>query len=96
MSVRGLRAVVARDQYCGEVGLRWTQSTDDQDPQAAIRYEVLINGAPDPLGAFPIGRDRWITYGVVDAANTFVLRAIDSAGNVSAPSNPYTLNSNIC
>lgn len=81
---------------CGEVGMRWTQSTDDQDPQAAIRYEVLINGAPDPLGQFPVGVGRWITYGVVDGANTFVLRAIDSAGNVSAPSTPYTLNLNIC
>jgi len=81
---------------CGEVGMRWTESTDDQDPQAAIRYEVLINGAPDPLGQFPVGVGRWITYGVVDGANTFVLRAIDSAGNVSAPSTPYTLNLNIC
>ncbi len=81
---------------CGEVGMRWTQSTDDQDPQAAIRYEVLINGAPDPLGQFPVGVGRWITYGVVDGPNTFVLRAIDSAGNASAPSAPYTLNLNIC
>ncbi len=81
---------------CGEVGMRWTQSTDDQDPQPAIRYEVLINGAPDPLGQFPIGVGRWITYGVVDGANTFVLRAFDGAGNVSAPSAPFTLNLNIC
>ena len=71
---------------CGEVGMRWTQSTDDQDPQAAIRYGVLINGAAGSAGPFPIGVGRWITYGVVDGANTFVLRAIDSAGNVSAPS----------
>lgn len=81
---------------CGEVLVHWTQSTDDQDPQAAIRYEVTINGAPDPLGAFPIGRDRWITYGIVDGPNTFALRAIDSAGNVSAPSNAYTLDINLC
>jgi chitodextrinase len=81
---------------CGEVGLSWTQSTDDQDPQAALRYEVLINGAPDPLGQFPLGVGRWITYGVVDGAYTFVLRATDSAGNVSAPSAPFTLDLNLC
>jgi hypothetical protein len=69
---------------CGEVGLRWTQSTDDQDPQSAIRYRIFINGAPDPVGIDAIGVGRWVTYGVVDGENTFVLRAIDSAGNVSA------------
>jgi chitodextrinase len=79
------------DQSCGEVRLTWTQSTDDQDPQSAIRYRIFINGAPDPLGQTPIGVGRWITYGVVDGSNTFVLRAVDSAGNVSAPSNPFTL-----
>lgn len=77
------------DQGCSEVGLRWTQSTDDQDPQSAIRYRIFINGALDPLGT-PIGTDRTITYGV-DGSNTFVLRAVDSAGNVSAPSNAFTL-----
>lgn len=84
------------DQGCGEVHLSWTQSTDDQDPQSAIRYQLLINGAPDPLGQTPIGTGRWITYGVVDGANAFVLRAVDSAGNVSAAGNTFTLNLNDC
>ena len=75
------------DQYCGEVGVRWTQSTDDQDPQSAIRYRNFINGV---LDVTPIGTDRTITYGV-DGNNTFVVRAIDSAGNVSAPSIPFTI-----
>jgi hypothetical protein len=35
-------------------------------------------------------------YGVVDGTNTFVLRAVDSAGNVSAPSNSYPIELNIC
>jgi chitodextrinase len=77
------------DQSCGEVRVTWTQSTDDQDPQSAIRYRIFINGVLDPLPG-PIGTGRWITYGV-DGSNTFVLRAVDSAGNVSAPSNPFTL-----
>jgi hypothetical protein len=81
---------------CGEVELRWTQSTDDQDPQSAIRYRIFINGAPDPVGFDAIGSGRWITYGVVDGTNTFVLKAVDSAGNVSAPSNSYPIELNIC
>lgn len=75
---------------CAEVVVKWTQSIDDQDPQAAIRYEILINGASDPQG-MSIGIGRTVTYGV-DGRNTFTMRAIDSAGNVSAESNPVTLN----
>jgi chitodextrinase len=78
------------DQYCGEVGVRWTQSTDDQDPQSAIRYELFLNGVKDPIFNYVIGHDRNITYGV-DGENTWVLYAIDSAGNRSAPSNAVTL-----
>jgi hypothetical protein len=67
----------------------WNQSTDDQDPQAAIRCQVLIDGVVDQLGA-TTGAGRTITYGH-DGSNTFVIRAVDSAGNVSAPSNAVTL-----
>jgi hypothetical protein len=81
---------------CGEVELRWTQSMDNQDPQSAIRYRIFINGEPDPVGFDAIGTGRWITYGVIDGENTFVLRAVDSAGNVSAPSNSYPIQLNIC
>lgn len=87
---------VGNVDWCGEVDVTWTQSTDDQDPQSAIRYELSINGARDPLGFDPIGRGRWITYGVVNGRNTFVLRAVDSAGNRSAPSNAYTLDVHLC
>jgi chitodextrinase len=83
------------DQYCGEVGVRWTASTDDQDPPEAIRYRLFINGALDPLFDTVIGITRTITYGV-DGENRFVLRAIDSAGNVSAPSNEVRLNLQVC
>ena len=81
--------LIVTDNSCGEVGLRWTQSTDDHDPQSAIRYRIFINGVLDPLGT-PIGMGRTITYGV-DGTNTFALRAVDSAGNVSAPSNAFTI-----
>jgi chitodextrinase len=89
----GLR--VGETDGCGEVLMKWTQSTDDQDPQAAILYHVTINGQPDVI-TDPVGVGRWITYGTVDGPNTFVVTAIDSAGNVSAPSNAYTLNVNVC
>jgi chitodextrinase len=69
-----------------EIVVRWTQSTDDQDPQSAIRYELFDNGIFDPNFAFVIGVDRWTSYGF-EGANTWVLHAIDSAGNRSAPSN---------
>jgi hypothetical protein len=85
---------VSDNDGCGEVDLTWTQSTDDQDPQSAIRYRIFINGVLDFFT--PIGTGRTITYGIVDGTNTFVLRAVDSAGNVSAPSNSYPIVLNIC
>jgi hypothetical protein len=65
------------------------------DPQFAIRYRIFINGVLDPI-FIPIGTGETIAYGMVDGLNTFVLRAVDSAGNVSAPSNSVPLDVNIC
>jgi hypothetical protein len=56
--------------------------------------KIFINGVQDPLGT-PIGTGRTITYGV-DGDNTFVLRAVDSAGNVSAPSNSFPITLDVC
>jgi chitodextrinase len=72
-----------------EIVVRWTQSTDNQDPQSAIRYELFDNGIFDPNFAFVIGTGRWTSYGF-EGSNTWVLHAIDSAGNRSAPSNSVT------
>ena len=72
-----------------EIDVRWTQSTDDQDPQSAIRYELFDNGVLDPNFSFVIGTGRWTSYGFA-GTNTWVLYAIDSAGNRSAPSNSVT------
>jgi hypothetical protein len=79
---------IGRSHSC-EIIVRWTQSTDDQDPQAAIRYRLVDNGIPDPNFSFVIGTDRWPSYGF-EGTNTWVLHAVDSAGNVSAPSNSVT------
>ena len=80
-----------------------TQSTDRPgtphwrgDPAVT---SVLINAPrPDPSGWSPVRRcgvGRWITYGRRRRRRTrSCCAAIDSAGNVSAPSAPYTLNLN--
>lgn len=79
---------VGRSHSC-EIIARWTQSTDDQDPQAAIRYRLVDVDRPDANFGIVIGGDRNNTYGF-EGTNTWVLHAIDSAGNVSAPSNSVT------
>jgi len=73
-----------------ETWLFWDQSTDDVDPQYAIRYEVLVNGVFDG-GQTAI--DRWITYGT-QTSNTFTVEAVDSAGNRSTSS--ITLENQSC
>ncbi|MGH3037841.1 MAG: fibronectin type III domain-containing protein [Gaiellaceae bacterium] len=79
---------VGRSHSC-EITARWTQSTDDQDPQAAIRYRLVDVDRPNAEFGIVIGNDYNNTYGF-EGANTWVLHAIDSAGNVSAPSNSVT------
>jgi chitodextrinase len=79
---------VSNADGCLEINVRWTGSTDDQDPPEAIRYLLFVNGVLDPVSTV-IGATRNNTYGP-DGLNTFELRAVDSAGNVSAPSNQDT------
>jgi hypothetical protein len=74
-----------------ETWLFWDESVDDVDPQAAIRYEVRVNGVFD--GA-QNGIDRWITYGT-QASNTFSVQAIDTPGNRS-PVSSITLDNQVC
>jgi hypothetical protein len=80
------------------ISVAWTASS------GATRYDVTLweNSATvvslprtDPFGD-EIGRGRHITYGLVEGDNTYVVRAIDSAGNASAFSAPYTLNVHLC
>jgi chitinase len=80
----------ASDFGC-ETWLSWTKSVDNVDPQAAIQYEIRVNGVFD--GA-QNDIDRWITYGT-QATNTYSVQAIDSAGNRSAVSS-ITLTNQSC
>ena len=68
-----------------EAWLDWDQSTDNADPQSQILYEVFLNGVRNDDGV--IGYGSTITYCRVEGATEIVLRAVDTSGNVSAPSN---------
>jgi chitodextrinase len=72
-----------------EIWLDWDQSTDDTDPQSQIMYDVFINGQLDHAA---IGYGETVTYCVAEGPNTVVLRAVDTSGNVSAPSNEVLVN----
>lgn len=65
-----------------EVWLFWTQSTDNEDAQSTIKYEIVANGRLDHA---VIGRDRTILYGDVNGQNVFNVVAVDVAGNRSTP-----------
>jgi hypothetical protein len=73
------------DHYDGcdtEIRLRWTQSTDDIDPQANIRYDVYVNGVLQDI-LFGSGGVS-IVYGD-PGDNLIEVTATDTAGNTSEP-----------
>jgi chitodextrinase len=80
---------LVRDQGCGEVFIGWTQSTDDTDPQFAIEYEIYVNGVLSPL-AVGAGISEDFVYATAHGDNTFVVKAVDRAGNTSEASNSIT------
>jgi hypothetical protein len=69
-----------------ELSVTWTQSTDNVDPQAAIMYEIFLNGVRDDV---QVGRGQSTVYGVV-GENKLTVIAIDANGNRSAPTS-FTL-----
>jgi hypothetical protein len=64
-----------------EINLFWTQSIDNQTPQASILYEVYQNGVLDhtTFGG------RTILYANQAGANVYTVIAVDEAGNRSEP-----------
>ena len=64
-----------------EINLFWTESFDNQTPQASIAYEVYLNGVLDHT----TGGGRAILYATQGGENTFTVIAVDAAGNRSAP-----------
>jgi chitodextrinase len=69
-----------------EMNLSWAESTDDVDPQDAIRYEVYVNG---DLADVVFGTGSSISYGVF-GTNVIEVYAIDAAGNRSEPATIVT------
>ena len=72
----------------GEAWLSWDGSTDDADPQHLIVYEIYFNGVPNNLESI-IGGNSTIAYCTQQGIGMteVVLRAVDTSGNRSAPSN---------
>ncbi len=64
-----------------EINLFWTESFDNQTPQASIAYEVYMNGVLDHTTS----GDRAILYATHGGENTFTVIAVDDAGNRSEP-----------
>jgi chitodextrinase len=67
-----------------EIWLDWDQSTDNSDPQSQIGYQVYLNGQLDHV---TYGTGDTITYCPGTGATTIEVNAVDTSGNVSAPSN---------
>jgi chitodextrinase len=72
----------------GEAWLSWDRSTDDADPQDLIVYEIYFNGLPNYPESV-IGGNSTIAYCTVQGIGLteVVLRAVDTSGNRSDPSN---------
>jgi hypothetical protein len=68
-----------------EIWTDWTQSTDNVDPQSDILYDVYFNGVFVEHAA--LGGGSTITYCLDPGPTVVTLRAVDSSGNVSGPSN---------
>ena len=77
----------------GETWLFWDESTDNVDPQFAIRYDIYVNGAFDHSVT---GYGQTIVYGNAGVLNTYQVIAVDSAGNESAPASITTCAGAIC
>jgi hypothetical protein len=71
-----------------DVLLRWTQSTDNTDPQSAILYRFFFDGVPN--GAVIGVGSAWNTCIELGPTEVFI-DAVDTSGNVSAPSNTITI-----
>jgi chitodextrinase len=72
-----------------EIWLDWDQSTDDTDPQSQIMYDVYVNGVPEHAA---IGYGEALVYCPAEGPTSIVIRAVDTSGNESAPSNEIVFN----
>jgi cellulose 1,4-beta-cellobiosidase len=74
----------------------WTNAADDFGP---VRYEVLVDGRPNPdvYSVRPAGSPSgtfataWVRRLAPGTTHALSVRAVDAAGNASAPSAPLTV-----
>ena len=72
-----------------ELWLTWSPSTDDTDSQGLILYETYLNGVLTSDGV--IGGTNTIAYCRDVGPTTVELRAVDTSGNRSGPSNALNI-----
>jgi hypothetical protein len=72
-----------------ELWLTWDPSTDDTDSQGLILYETYLNGVLVPDGG--VGGTNTIAYCRDSGPTTVVLKAVDTSGNRSGPSNELAI-----
>jgi hypothetical protein len=72
-----------------ELWLTWDPSNDDTDSQGLILYETYLNGVLVPDGG--VGGTNTIAYCRDSGPTTVVLRAVDTSGNRSGPSNELNI-----
>jgi hypothetical protein len=72
-----------------ELWLKWDPSTDDTDSQGLILYETYLNGVLVPDGG--VGGTNTVAYCRDLGPTTVVLRAVDTSGNRSGPSNELNI-----
>jgi hypothetical protein len=73
-----------------ELWLTWNQSSDDTDSASLILYETYLNGVLVPDGG--VGGTNTVAYCRDVGPTTVVLRAVDTSGNRSGPSNELDIN----
>ncbi|HXL42441.1 MAG TPA: hypothetical protein VN960_00090 [Gaiellaceae bacterium] len=72
----------------GVFGLTWVGSTDNADQTKYLKYDVYADGG---LVYVASGNETSIYVCLAPGTYTFVVRARDRSGNVSASSNPVTV-----
>jgi hypothetical protein len=81
----------------GQAKLAWLAAVDDTSAPAGIEYEFLVDGRlflfDGRESAYPVvrgGTTGWVSAVNAPGTFAFAVRAVDEAGNVSAPSNAIT------
>ncbi len=72
-----------------ELWLNWAPATDNNDSQGLLLYEVYLNGVLVPDGV--VGGTNTIAYCRDVGPTTVEVRAVDTSGNRSGPSNQLTI-----